>query len=214
MEYFGFASYGSVWDYGWVSFYEYFKKHTKVEFKKDTLERFNNFIFLLKSGVYDMVQFEKVVFVSDMPIKITRDEQNRLHNESGFAIEWADGYGQYWYHGVSVNEKIIKTPEKLTKKDWLTEDNTERRRIIQERMGERFVKAIGAKTIQKDKRGTLVEVELPSDPDRVARYVHVKDSSTSRKYYLRVPPTTQTAEEGVSWTFGLNAENYQPAKEA
>lgn len=88
------------------------------------------------------------------------------------------------------------------------------RRIIQERMGERFVKAIGAKTIHKSKRGVLVEVDLKDDPDKVARYAHVKDSSTARKYYLRVPPSIKTIDEAVAWTFGLDEKDYQPSKES
>ena len=29
-----------------------------------------------------------------------------------------------------------------------------------------------------------------------------------RTYFLRVPPDTQTAREGVAWTFGLTEEDY------
>jgi hypothetical protein len=31
-----------------------------------------------------------------------------------------------------------------------------------------------------------------------------------RTYFLRVPPDTETAREGVAWTFGLTPEEYQP----
>lgn len=33
---------------------------------------------------------------------------------------------------------------------------------------------------------------------------------TSRTYWLRVPPTTRTAREGVSWTFGVTEADYEP----
>ena len=37
----------------------------------------------------------------------------------------------------------------------------------------------------------------------------------SRKtYWLRVPPTTQTAREGVAWTFGMGASEYVPSRES
>ena len=45
-------------------------------------------------------------------------------------------------------------------------------------------------------------------------FVRVKDSSTKREYYLRIPPTIQEADEGVAWTFGLSEKEYQPEKEA
>ena len=208
MEVFNFSFHGSISDYGWVSFYEYFKRVGKVK-----LDNFNNFVFLLKSGVYDMIQFKKVCIVSDMPIRISRNSQNRLHNENTYAIEWGDGFGLYFFNGVAVHEKIILHPEKLTKKDWMNESNQEVRRVIQEQMGERFVKAIGSKEIHKSSRGRLVEVDISPDPERVARYVEVKDSSTSRKYYLRVPPTTQTTDEAVAWTFGLDVGSYKPEQE-
>lgn len=35
-----------------------------------------------------------------------------------------------------------------------------------------------------------------------------------REYMLRVPPTMRTAHEAVAWTFGLEAEDYQPAIES
>jgi hypothetical protein len=36
---------------------------------------------------------------------------------------------------------------------------------------------------------------------------------TRRTYWLRVPPSTRTAKEGVAWTFGLQAEAYAPVRE-
>lgn len=33
---------------------------------------------------------------------------------------------------------------------------------------------------------------------------------TRRTYWLRVPPQTRTAKEGVAWTFGLDPADYQP----
>jgi hypothetical protein len=41
------------------------------------------------------------------------------------------------------------------------------------------------------------------------------ESDGSRKtYFLRVPPRTQTAREGVAWTFGLGEEQYAPGVES
>ncbi len=94
----------------------------------------------------------------------------------------------------------------------MDQSNLEVRRIIQDQMSD-FAKKLGAKRIQKDKFGELLEVNLGSDPDGIARYVKVKDSSTTRVYYLRVPPSTQTAQEAVAWTFGLDKETYKPKKE-
>ena len=209
LKVYNFAYYGSVWDYGWVSYYDYFRKIGKVK-----LSAFNNFVFLLKAGIYDMIQLDKVCIVSDMPSKIHRDDRNRLHNLSGPAIEWRDGYHLYFANGVAVPEKIILHPEKLTKKDWMNQSNLEVRRVIQEQMGSRFVEKIGGKLLHKGGRGKLYEVDLHDDPEKVARYVKVKDSSTKREYYLRVPPTINDADAGVAWTFGLGVDQYSPVQEA
>ena len=209
LKYFDFAYYGNIADYYWVAFYDYFRKIGKVK-----LSAFNNFVFLLKAGIYDMIQLDKACIVSDMPCKILCDLENRLHSLSSSAIEWRDGYCLYFVHGVAVPEKIILHPEKLTKEDWIKEPNVEVRRVIQEQMGSLFVEKIGGKVINKSTRGKLIEVKLPNDPERVSRYVKVKDSSTTREYYLRVPPTINSADEGVAWTFGLEIGEYQPVQES
>ena len=208
LNYYPFSWYGSISDYGWISLYNYFKRLGIVK-----LGAFNNFMALMKAGVYDMIHFENVCLVSDMPTKITRDEQNRLHNQTGYAIEWADGYGQYWYHGVSVTEKIIKTPERLTKKDWSNKKNAEVRRVIQKVMPD-FAKKIGGKVIDKSKQAELLEVELPEDSERIAHYIKVKDTSTKRVYYLRTPPTITSADESLAWTFGVESKDYKLEQES
>ncbi|HEY7414396.1 MAG TPA: hypothetical protein VH593_04330 [Ktedonobacteraceae bacterium] len=64
------------------------------------------------------------------------------------------------------------------------------------------------------RRADLIEVELDNDPERIARFVRVRDTSTERVYYLRVPPTFDQADEALAWTFGLERQDYQPIQEA
>ena len=120
----------------------------------------------------------------------------------------------------------VKTPKKLTKQDWMEEKNIEVRRIIQARMPN-FVKSIGGKRIHKDSFGELLEIDLLNDPDKKALYVHVKDASTKREYYLWVDnncqpmledgkfgkPQALTAHNAVASTFGLRGEEYSPMLE-
>jgi hypothetical protein len=119
----------------------------------------------------------------------------------------------YAWHGVETPEKVILAPDTLTRDDFLGERNLEVRRIIQERMGQRFVWELEGKFIDGGSHGILYEVELPDDPERVARYVQVQDASTPHQYFLRVPPTIQTAAEAVAWTFGATVEEYHPVQE-
>lgn len=149
------------------------------------------------------------------PVRVERDEQGRLHSSNGMCLQYRDGWGFYAWHGRGVPEKIILHPEQITQDDWLRERNLEVRRAIQERLGhDRFVELVGATILDQSQRGVLVEVDLGRDPERVARYVRVQDSSTNRQYYLRVPPSISSADEAVAWTFGLSEQDYQPRQEA
>lgn len=156
---------------------------------------------------------KEVALVVRRPKLLSRDARGRLHSAIGKAIEYHDGWGFYAWKGVWVSEKVILEPEALTREDFLHEPNLEGRRLIQERMGERFVWELEGKYIDGGPRGVLYEVTLPDDPERVARYVQVQDASTDRSYFLRVPPTIQTAAEAVAWSFGLSVEDYGPALE-
>ncbi len=156
---------------------------------------------------------KEVALVVRRPRLLSRDAEGRLHSETSRCIEYHDGWGFWAWHGVRVPEKVILAPETLTREDFLHEPNIEARRMIQERMGERFVWELEGKFIDGGPHGVLYEVELPDDPEQVARYVQVQDASTPRQYFLRVPPTIQTAAEAVAWTFNLSVDAYHPAEE-
>jgi hypothetical protein len=147
------------------------------------------------------------------PRRLTRDGQGLLHNADGMCMHYRDGWGFYAWHGVLVPKRVIRAPETLSRINFLRERNAEARRVIQERMGERFMSELGGMLLDAGPRGTLYEVEVPGDPERVVRYLQVRDASTAREYFLRVPLTVHTAEEAVAWTFGLAAGEYHPERE-
>jgi hypothetical protein len=148
------------------------------------------------------------------PSLLSRDARGRLHSATGPAVTYPDGWSIYAWHGVSVPAWVILTPyEELTREDFLNQSNVEARRVIQERMGDRFVWELNGKFIDGGPRGILYEVQLPDRWERVARYVYVKDASTDRMYFLQVPPSIQTAAEAVAWTFGLTEDEYHPTHE-
>jgi hypothetical protein len=114
---------------------------------------------------------------------------------------------------MRVPEQVILATERLARDDFLSEPNVEVRRVIQARMGSHFVSELGGVVIDSGPRGTLYKVGLPGDPEGFARYLQVQDASPERQYFLRVPPTIQTAAEAVAWNFGLSVEEYgQTAK--
>jgi hypothetical protein len=62
------------------------------------------------------------------------DERERLHSDSGPAIEWPDEKYFFW-HGSKVNEKIIMHPKEITAEEIRNEKNSEISRAIAERLG-------------------------------------------------------------------------------
>jgi len=130
LKYESFAAYGSISDYGWVSFYDFF---TQVGVLNH--DGFNKFKDLLLSGIYDMIQLEGVCIVCELPKVIKRNAQGRLHSASGSAIKWSDGYEIFYWNGVSVPEKWIMKPNEITRDEILKEDNAEKRRCLRKIIG-------------------------------------------------------------------------------
>lgn len=155
----------------------------------------------------------KRAFLVRRPRTLTLDAAGRLHSETGTCLEYPDGWGLYAWHGVQVSERFILAPDRLAREDFLNEPNLEMRRVMQERMGGRFVSELGGTLMDEGPAGRLYEVLLPHDPERVARYVQVQDASTERQYVLRVPPTVQTAAEAGAWIFHRSVEEYRPGQE-
>jgi hypothetical protein len=200
----GVAGYATAF---WLGYYHSFA----LSLGLDALRAFCRFNQLV-SGYWLGAE---VALLVRRPTVLMLDAAGHLHNASGKCVEYRDGWGFYAWHEIPVAARIILKPETLTRDDFFQESNLEVRRIIQERMGERFVAALGGRVLDTDARGTLYEVRLPEDdPEGVARYVQVQDASSSRTYFLRVPPTAQTATEAVAWTFSRTSEEYHPEEES
>lgn len=193
---------GGYWYYS-VSYVNYLFDICNLKLSKDIMERAFAYRKVCESVNYIWPN-RNFVIVCARPVHIDRDEQGRLHSETRKAIQYPDGWGLYMWHGVWVNEKIVKHPEQLTKKDWMDEKNLEVRRVIQERMGENFAVEIGGKVVGKHKDlriGEVIEVDISPDPEKIAHYLHVQDWSTKRMYFLRIPPTMNDPMEAQAWTY-------------
>ena len=122
-----------------------------------------------------------------------------LENNEAYAAIESDLENLYFWHGVFVPAFVVVKPEWITTKHVLSEENVEVRRVMIERMGmERFLQEAGASEIHKHDMGDLFSIDLPKDdPEGVLRAVRVKDPSTGRIYFLRVPPTISRADDAV-----------------
>jgi hypothetical protein len=155
--------------------------------------------------------------VSDRPVRLLVDDQNRPHSTDGPFCAWSDGTALWAWHGVRVPAWVITNPERISVARIQAEENTELRRVLLERYGfDRYLHDSGATVIHADDVGTLYRAEIPGDEPLVM--VSVLNSTAepdgSRKpYFLRVPPDITTARQAVAWTFGTDADRYQPVLE-
>lgn len=88
------------------------------------------------------------------------------------------------------------------------------RREIMDSIGiEKLIKNGGGEAIQQDDFGILWKLAFREGRDTHAMYVEVVNSTPNEKgvydhYFLRVPPNTKTAKDGVAWTFNKRPEEF------
>jgi hypothetical protein len=161
--------------------------------------------------------YERLVIVSERPVELHRDEAGRLHRGDGPALAYADGFALHAWRGMPLPAGFIESLTDLAPARIDAEANAEQRRVMLEIYGyDRYLAETGAEPIHRDETGVLWAIRLPGDEPVVM--VEVVNSTpepdgTYRTYYLRVPPRTRTAREGVAWTFGLDESDYRPQKE-
>jgi hypothetical protein len=191
----------------WLGFYDFFRKYLDTP-------KINGLIELSQNCGW-WWPFENAVVLTERPCFISRDDQNRLHCEDRMALEYPDGWGLHVWHGVRVPSEIITSPNDIKPKDITGEQNQEIRRIMLERYGvERFLTSKAVTVLGTDNYGQLIECSAIEDDSQPARFIKVKDGSSERQYFLRVPPGTKSAHEGAAWTFNMTKEEYRPLKEA
>jgi hypothetical protein len=161
--------------------------------------------------------FERVAVVCERPVALHRDEAGRLDRGDGPALAFPDGFALYAWRGMPVPEAFLRELSTLTPERIRAEENAELRRVMLEHYGyERYLDDSGARPVHRDETGTLWRIDMAGDESVVM--VEVVNSTpepdgTHRTYWLRVPPATMTAREGVAWTFGLDASTYAPLRE-
>ncbi|MFE2016139.1 DUF6745 domain-containing protein [Streptomyces sp. NPDC059491] len=158
--------------------------------------------------------YEDVAVLCERPVELHRDEAGRLDRGDGPALAFPDGFALHAWRGMQVTAGFLAGLVDLTPERIRDEENAELRRVMLEHYGyDRYLAASGARHQHRDETGVLWRIELPDDEDVVM--VEVVNSTpepdgSHRTYWLRVPPTTRTAREGVAWTFGLRPEAYAP----
>ncbi|MDX3383937.1 hypothetical protein PV682_21095 [Streptomyces niveiscabiei] len=161
--------------------------------------------------------FEKVAVVCERPVELHRDEAGRLDRGDGPALAFPDGFALCAWRGMPVPPGFLDELRTLVPQRIQAEENAELRRVMLEFYGyERYLADSGARPVHRDQTGVLWRIEMGIDEPVVM--VEVVNSTpepdgSRNVYWLRVPPGTRTAREGVAWTFGLSADAYAPLQE-
>lgn len=189
-------------DAAWLSFYSFFKEQCGLT----VCDHLDGLINLAQHSGWLNV-FEDVVVFQEKPATIRFDDQNRLHCETGPAIEYEDGYALYAWHGVTIPAEWIVKRSELTPQAALAVENTEQRRAACEIVTwARILRELNATVIDADEDpmiGTLVQVHIP----QIGREKFLKVlCGTGREFAIPVPPSMKKALEANAWTFDLDGD--------
>jgi hypothetical protein len=158
--------------------------------------------------------YANIAILTERPDAVHRDNLGRLHAADTPALHYSDGYALHAWRGMPIPSDLVDRLGRLTYRQIAAERNAELRRVMLEHFGyERYLREAGAQRVSQDESGILWRLNFSDDEPLVM--VEVINSTpepdgTSRVYWLRVPPATRTAREGVAWTFGLTEAEYRP----
>lgn len=130
--------------------------------------------------------YDEMCILTDRPTVLTLDDAGDLHNETGPAMAWSDGYALYFWHGVAVPGEAIEHPETYPTDKVFSEPNTEVRRALIEKIGwDRLAEDLGLKEVQRDRWGILLKAGRRVDSEALVLVKMV--NSTPEGHYERVP---------------------------
>lgn len=226
-----FSGYGNCTDYGWVSYYEFFKEHCGLA----PQENLDIMLEFLKSGVVESIQTDKIWWVVKTPKYSKLDADNRLHCADGPAMEFHDGDSYYMWHGTRVDERWIMDPDNAITRDMLmNESNLEVRRICSEIVGnDRLMKELDCIVIDEDTDNQGYTMQLlrtskkdpvlernsgESEPYHYIWFYKCNCSSTGRQYLIKVDPMPNGKMLKNVWdakasTFNREIDFFRPIQE-
>ena len=194
---------GSMGNSGYSSWVDYFNTVCGIAIDRNFLEMTES------CGFYWVL--DGICFASERPSEINRDDEGRLHSETGMSIRYAgSGWGLFHWHGTAVPGEWITNREKLTPEIALREENVELRRAACEILGwANVLRSLKAETIDKDddpEIGNLVAVKLPNLRDK-AKFLLVR-CGTGRDFAIGVPPHINKAIDAQAWIVGLEPKDF------
>jgi len=186
----------------WLAFYEYLRKVLGLVEETKPLEP----LWELARSCGWLLPYDGICFASERHCEVHLDSENRLHNESGPALAFPDGFKLWYIGGVAVDEQTVMHPETLTVEQINADNNTESQRIKITRFGwPRYLRESGAKTIDSRFNERDLQDECLYVLANGTKRLRCSDPSTGREYALGIPRDIDTCEAAQNWlSFGLD----------
>lgn len=162
--------------------------------------------------MYNFFNEETSLFcVCDRPTHLDFDQEYRLHAVGKPAIQFADGYSLYSYHGVGIPEKYGLLHPKEWQAQWLLEEtNAEVRRVLIQEIGyEKICQELSAEELDSWAEYRLLKIQNDVDVEPI-HLLTMTCPSTGYIHTSRVPPDIQSAREAIRWiNWGIDPEEFQ-----
>lgn len=227
-EYIATSRLGIGFDCGWTAYYDYWER-IGIEYPPEVKANWDIWKELV-TELWDCHLFNECVILIRKPKFVRLDDRFRLHCLDGPALEWEDGFANYFIHGVAMDKEVILNPKKITVKKILNESNVEvRKGLIQIRGLEWFLKAAKAVEVDRDiecaphptkgivqNERRLFRFAAGQDGGQAIEWcvIEVTCPSKGDKHYLWVDPASTSCKDAIARSFRRTVDTYQPTLEA
>ena len=127
----------------------------------------------------------------------------QLHNDTGPAIHYRDGFEVYGIEGVRVPKKAVTAPKSLTIDEIQKEKNAEIRRIMINRYGPSdYLIESGAKLVDSSVVHGLLRALLKDKNG--GKWLVGTDGSTDRVYHMTIPSDVETCHQAHNAICGFD----------
>ena len=195
-------------DLSWLGPYEYLR---------DVLELYGDTARL--TGLWQVARtvgwlqpHQRTCWLSERPDLLRGDTRDRLHDSTGPALRYPDGWSMWAWKGVEIPRWMIERPDRITLASIDAESNVELRRCLIEIMTPaRYVALGGPERVAEDEAGVLWrKTWFPPDAWAAVEVINAtpEPDGTHKHFFLQVPAHMRTAREAVAWSYGLSTKAY------
>jgi hypothetical protein len=196
--------YGSH-DAGWLAFHDFFYEVCNVPYKPEIKP-----IMTIARNCGWWAPYDEAVVMMDRHEEVHINEDKQLHNMSGPAVRYRDGFEIYAVRGIVIPKEWITGPM-ISATDALHWANVEQRIIACEIIGwDNILDGLSHKVLDEDpdpEIGTLIEVDIPESGKE--KFLKVR-CGTGRTIYLKADPDAKTALEANAASYQYRAANFKP----